>query len=423
MAHDPPHEECDSPDTKVCSRCRTMRTPACGNGIVEAGEQCDVASPACVGCRVVVPQCGDGVVDSDEECDDANAFDGDGCDGLCRLRRCGDNVIQDGEQCDPPSASCRVDCTLVPPQCGDGQTQTNEGESCDDGNQLKGDGCFNCDQECGNGVVEPELGELCEPNRTTLPCRASLTRWCVPCEGSDCELRDACDALRCQPLKLCAFDTDTGVDAGAPSPDVTRVCAALFPEDACVDSGFNLLPEGAFDADIGRFQSGDPRVTLSHVVGDGFGALGALLVVFDNERPEGATETRGATACLTIDGNHRYAFNAAYRFLDAFWQDSGVSVSLFIYPTNDCSGAPVTPELGRGDKAALETTWTGYSLSVDTAALGGDSSASLLVRLDVWRSPSLSKVAVLWDDISLVDRSAVHSCSIDTADAGEPELR
>ncbi len=52
---------------------------ACGNGIVESGESCDVASPGCVGCTIVptwtctanacTPLCGDGVIGEGAQCD------------------------------------------------------------------------------------------------------------------------------------------------------------------------------------------------------------------------------------------------------------------------------------------------------------------------------------------------------------------
>lgn len=61
--------------------------------------------------NVNCPFCGDGNVDAGEECDDGNNVDGDGC-----------------------SATCTID-----PYCGDGNV--DQGESCDDGNNVDGDGC------------------------------------------------------------------------------------------------------------------------------------------------------------------------------------------------------------------------------------------------------------------------------------------
>jgi hypothetical protein len=57
-------------------------TATCGNGVVEAGEGCDTASPGCVACTVVPdwtcpddhcsPVCGDGVVGTGADCDGAH---------------------------------------------------------------------------------------------------------------------------------------------------------------------------------------------------------------------------------------------------------------------------------------------------------------------------------------------------------------
>jgi hypothetical protein len=59
----------------------------------------------------------------------------------------------------------------------------------------------------------------------------------------------------------------------------------------------------------------------------------------------------------------------------------------------------------------IETNWTGYTFTVDTttgATIG--QALSLLVKLDVWRSPELSEATVLWDDVSLV-QDETEACS------------
>ncbi len=405
-------EDCDSTDPAVCRECRHVKRPTCGNGRVELGEQCDSAAEACVNCRLVTPLCGDGTINSDEQCDDANTFDNDGCDRLCRVRKCGDGVVQDGEHCDPPGATCRTDCTLLPPHCGDGLTQVAEREVCDDGNTTRGDGCYNCDVECGNGLVEPLLGELCEPEMVTRPCTASITGYCVPCAGADCELRDMCDTS-CRPVPSCVSPiASSNEDASADDPDAGLVCETPeTPVGPCHLPPVNLEPAGSFDTDVGGFGPGDPRVTLSHASGDGFAAPGALLIVFDNAATGGSTEARGAIQCLAVEANKLYDFQAAYRFLDVTWQASGVTVSLFLYDSAGCTGSPVTPEQSRGVKAGVTTAWTGYSMSVDTSSLDPTGPTSMLVKLDVWRSPEQQTAAVLWDDVSIVERGAIAPCA------------
>lgn len=118
-------------------------TPAigaiCGNGIIEASEQCEgmnfggltcgsfgyiYGNLQCVNCMIVTTGCfnpsgggggaicGNGILEGGEQCDDGNAISGDGC-----------------------SAGCRIEY----PVCGNGITEI--GEECDDGNINYGDGC------------------------------------------------------------------------------------------------------------------------------------------------------------------------------------------------------------------------------------------------------------------------------------------
>jgi hypothetical protein len=99
--------------------------PLCGNGHVDAEEECDSGSAnsdtqpdACrVGC--IRAKCGDQVIDTGEECDNGTANNSDtlpdACRTSCRKAKCGDQVIDTGEECDDgPSngnpGSCQKDC-------------------------------------------------------------------------------------------------------------------------------------------------------------------------------------------------------------------------------------------------------------------------------------------------------------------------
>ncbi len=119
----------------------------CGNGIPEAGEQCDDGntndSDGCSNaCQLT--SCGDGIVQSGEDCDDGNSVNDDGCDNNCRggSGNCNnDGNVDDGEQCDDGNMVDNDDCTnsCTTPRCGDGIVQS--GEDCDDGNQAEFDMC------------------------------------------------------------------------------------------------------------------------------------------------------------------------------------------------------------------------------------------------------------------------------------------
>jgi hypothetical protein len=183
-------------DTSACVRF------ACGNGVLEPGEQCDdggansdtVADACRTDCRLA--RCGDGVTDGGEECDDGAANNNklpDACRTTCKLPSCGDGVIDpsNGEECDGRNhggATCqtegfeggslycsRQDCTHVTrycDRCGDGIRQA--GEYCDDG----GAGCcFDC-RSLINQFGSCDAGNPC--NTTPGSCRygrCTQTAW------------------------------------------------------------------------------------------------------------------------------------------------------------------------------------------------------------------------------------------------------
>jgi cysteine-rich repeat protein len=80
----------------------------CGNGILDANEQCDDGNTAeHDGCTAIcILPCGDGITRDDEQCDDGNTTDGDGCGASCRLEFCGDGIANNvTEQCDDGNSS------------------------------------------------------------------------------------------------------------------------------------------------------------------------------------------------------------------------------------------------------------------------------------------------------------------------------
>ncbi|PIP64997.1 hypothetical protein COU77_00060 [Candidatus Peregrinibacteria bacterium CG10_big_fil_rev_8_21_14_0_10_49_16] len=68
---------------------QSPETTVCGNGILEAGEACDIGTqnsdtrPNACRTNCTVPRCGDGVIDTNELCDDGNTTSEDGCSALC----------------------------------------------------------------------------------------------------------------------------------------------------------------------------------------------------------------------------------------------------------------------------------------------------------------------------------------------------
>jgi fibro-slime domain-containing protein len=132
------------------------------------------------------PDCGNGVLDAGEQCDDGNTLDDDGCWGTCVLQQgwvcptpgracrrtvCGDGVQEGWEQCDDGNArpfdgcstECRreLDCRggACTGFCGDGIVSA--GEQCDDGNSVDGDGCSrDCRLEGGDWECKDMLSVL-----------------------------------------------------------------------------------------------------------------------------------------------------------------------------------------------------------------------------------------------------------------------
>lgn len=103
----------------------------CGNGVIDAGEECDdgnrndndACTNACAKAR-----CGDKITETGvEECDDGNNTETDGCTPLCKLARCGDGIVQTDpagiEQCDDgpdngrPGDVCDANCQFVQVAC------------------------------------------------------------------------------------------------------------------------------------------------------------------------------------------------------------------------------------------------------------------------------------------------------------------
>ena len=132
----------------------------CGDGILDAGEQCDdgnitngdgcssacTIQPGftCVGSpSICTSTCGDGIIGGSEQCDDGNIVNGDGCSSTC--------TVQSGFYCAGSPSVCGT-------ACGDGIVVGTE--QCDDGNLNNGDGCSNTCQfeippndECVGAII------------------------------------------------------------------------------------------------------------------------------------------------------------------------------------------------------------------------------------------------------------------------------
>lgn len=133
--------------------CLSSDSVVCRSGLVcPAGTVCDAESESCVG--PTDPVCGNGITEAGEECD--RGADNADAPGICRVSclapRCGDLIVDPGEICDDGNElggdGCSADCESEE-WCGNDYVDFDVKEGCDDGNLKSGDGC---DSRC-----QPEL--------------------------------------------------------------------------------------------------------------------------------------------------------------------------------------------------------------------------------------------------------------------------
>ena len=189
----------------------------CGNGTIEAGEQCDdsntINNDGCSSeCIDETTSCGDGVKAGLEECDDHNITDGDGCSSTCTLEQCGNNTTDSGETCDDGNAVSGDGCSSTCQTEVCGNSVIDLGEQCDDGNTTDEDNCSSgCQLEvCGDGILQTGLGETCDDGNVTRNDGCSPT--CI------IEIPGCGDRL-CQPDETCSdCPKDCGTCRGGSRP-------------------------------------------------------------------------------------------------------------------------------------------------------------------------------------------------------------
>lgn len=254
--------------------------PICGDGLVEAPEECDLgplngSGMYCTNdCASNV--CGDGYLGPGEGCDDGNLSNDDLCTSECGPTSCGDGALQGMEQCDDgennaENAGCLPSCQLA--TCGDlfihqgvetCDGSNDAGESCasqgfDRGVLLCATDCLSFDtsncHECGNGVIEPN--EDCDgsvymddvtctdyaPGGTTVSGGAlACTMGCTTIDSSDCtycgdgvrEGTENCDTNQFGP-NTCATFAPGGTTVSGGMLSCTNGCA--INSDACTYCG------------------------------------------------------------------------------------------------------------------------------------------------------------------------------------------
>ena len=227
-----PGEDCDPPNSTpdgqiLCDgTCHFLGT--CGNGQLDPGEQCDPPNPGVCGndCQSSVV-CGDGVIGPGEQCDPPHQGpDGLQCGSNCQLLTCGNGVIDPGEQCDPPMSPMSLGGISIP-----GCTQSCQFSTC------------------GNGVIDP--GETCDFPNTGI---------CANCQPTTCascfSFSDPCQGLTgtalisCHDLLNCLLGGDAAcffISGGVANPANT----ACYCSDATCSAGANGACASDFNAVAG----------------------------------------------------------------------------------------------------------------------------------------------------------------------------
>ncbi len=184
-------------------------------GTFQSGASCDLETGLCEPAAT----CGNGVVEAGEECDDGNTVGGDCCDAQCHFE-----PVE--SPCDDGNA-----CTIEDACDGEGSCVGGVPLTCDDGNVCNG--VESCDPQFGCQAGTPltcDDGNVCNGVESCDPqfgCQAGTPLNCD--DGNVCNGVESCDPQRgCQPGTPLTCD-DGNVCNGVESCDPQGGCQAGTP--------------------------------------------------------------------------------------------------------------------------------------------------------------------------------------------------
>jgi cysteine-rich repeat protein len=264
-----------------CSGGTCLHTPK------EPPETCANGTKVCKAGTCVNPGCGDGILDAGEECDDGNSSNFDSCTNECKKAKCGDGFIQDGEDCEDLNEDDTDGCTSACKKPG-----TSDGKVFD----PSGDGSQGVKlDEKGNVIIDPntvvskvtkpviwiansaegtiskidtqtlqELARYCtapgcksDPSRTTVGLSGDAVVANRATSGTASAVRIATDEVNCIDRNGNGV-IDTWKGAGPVPPQFQWQAGQPFSPDECVLWWTDLSPYGGlvraagFDAEIGQ---------------------------------------------------------------------------------------------------------------------------------------------------------------------------
>jgi len=157
----------------ICCAKTWCDASSCGDGIVDAGEECDLGANmngpySTCSDQCTINFCGDGILQQPngqgitEYCDDAGVCSLDqsvfcSTQSQCTLAGLGTCIPVSNDGC---SSRCTPEVCgngFVEPNGADGILGTSDDEECDDGNNQNGDGCTAvCKNECSGGIGDED---------------------------------------------------------------------------------------------------------------------------------------------------------------------------------------------------------------------------------------------------------------------------
>jgi cysteine-rich repeat protein len=193
----PMNDPCAGTATCVGATVQGQTVKQCMPGTPLANGASCGAGLFCVNMNCVAPACGDGVVEAPEECDDGNTTNGDGCDTDCKFscvssdptRDCASaNACVTGGACDDATHTCSAG-TPVADGTGCGAGQICVGGTCTAA--TCGDGLVTPPEQCDFGAGNNVAGSGCQPG-----CTFSCTTAPNSCDdGNPCNGQETCTTV------------------------------------------------------------------------------------------------------------------------------------------------------------------------------------------------------------------------------------
>ncbi len=315
-----PGEDCDDPNAQGCSdRClfegavpeclpddegviadivecpieRIVGADPCGNGELDAGEQCDdgnkVSNDGCStlcmneGSSVVGVQCGNRDIVPGEGCDDGNTQSGDGCSSECLNEGSPLSRQWCGQE---NNAERHALCASAISVCGNNFLEI--GEECDDGNLLNTDACTDqCLQSggvgdsCGNGQLDVDLGEQCDG-----------TEGC----GDDCRWLGS--SLSYENPSICGDGLGVGGSAGTgENPRCEAGVVGDGESDPVILAQMTHVPDDRLEDLVAQAAAGEQRPRIENII--------EATARYGNGEPQSANATFALECGYTEETNPR----------------------------------------------------------------------------------------------------------------------